>query len=200
MIHYPNILEKVIFNLKKIPGIGPKSAERIAFFLIASPDSYISELTENIQGLKKSLNKCERCFSLTDQDNICSICKDETRDHSIICVLETYRDLLTIESMGEYKGYYHILEGHLSPLDGITPDKLRIKELIERIKSGDVKEVIMATNPNVEGDATAFYVSKILKPFPLRVTRLAKGIPVGSDLEFADLLSLSNSLKHREEI
>lgn len=200
MAGYPKPLEKLIFSLKKIPGIGPKSAERMAFFFLSSPDTLVNELADNLKAIKLTLSKCPRCFSLTDHEGMCDICADHMRTSDTLCVLETYRDLLTIESMGEFRGRYHILEGHLSPLDGITPDKLRINELIARIESEKFKEVIMATNPNVEGDATAYYIAQRLKKYPVRVTRLAKGLPVGSDLEFADSLSLSNSLKNREEL
>ena len=200
MAGYPLPLEKLISSLKKIPGIGPKSAERMAFYLLSSQDAYILELAENLKSVKLNLNKCPRCFSLTDSKELCSICKDHMRDTKTICVLESYKDLITLENMGEYRGLYHILEGHLSPLDGITPDKLRITELIDRVKKEEIKEVIMATNPNIEGDATAYYLAQVLKKSPVKVTRLAKGLPVGSDLEFADSLSLSNSLKNREEL
>ncbi|HCL56955.1 MAG TPA: recombination protein RecR [Spirochaetia bacterium] len=198
MMVYPQALEKLIKNLKKIPGIGPKSAERIAFFFLSSNQEYIQELSENLSDLKDHLKKCPQCFSLTSQEGLCSVCSSEERDRSLICVVESYRDLIVIENTGDYKGLYHILEGRLSPLDGMMPDKIKIMELIERVKKEKPKEIIMATNPNVEGDSTAFYISKLLKDFPVKITRLAKGLPVGSDLEFADMMSLMNSFKNRE--
>lgn len=200
MTAYPLVLEKLISSLKKIPGVGPRSAERIAFFFLYSEDVYVNELSDNLAGIKKAIKRCPKCFSFTDNDQDCALCESEFRDKSSICVVESFKDLITLESMGEYKGLYHVLEGHLSPLDGMTPDKLRIKELLKRIEEEDIKEIIMATNPNVEGDATAFYIARLLKEKDLKVTRLAKGLPVGSDLEFADNQSLSNSFKNREEI
>ncbi len=200
MIRYPNAIKKVVSGLKKIPGIGPKSAERIAFFLLASSDKYTHDLSESIGDLKKSIKKCNTCFSIIDENEKCEICDNQFRDHTTICVLETFRDMLIVENTGEFKGLYHVLEGHLSPLDGITPEQLRISELITRIKQDNIKELIIATSPNIEGDATAFYIAKQLKDFNIKVSRIAKGLPVGSDLEFADSLSLSNSLKNREEI
>ena len=200
MTSYPAALEKAIASLKKIPGVGPKSAERMAFFLLSSPESYTRELSEHIRGLKDSLKKCSQCFALTDEAGLCAICASTGRKKELLCVVETFKDLLSIEGMGEYRGFYHVLEGYLSPLDGMTPDKLTIQQLEQRVAAGGIQEVIMATNPNMEGDATAFYIARILKKYPVKVTRLAKGLPVGSDLEFADSLSLANSLKNREEL
>lgn len=200
MTAYPLTLEKLIRSLKQIPGIGARAAERMAFFFLNSPDSYTQELSVNLKALKKNLHKCSRCFAFTDTDGLCSLCTGTFREPSTVCVVETFRDILTLESMGEYKGLYHVLEGHLSPLDGVHPENLRIQELLERIEKEPIKEIIMATNPNVEGDGTAFYIARLLKEKGIKVTRLAKGLPVGSDLEYADNLSLSNSFKNREEI
>jgi recombination protein RecR len=200
MTVYPLTLEKLIASLKKIPGVGPRSAERMAFFFLNSAQGYVEELSENLKSVKKNLRKCSRCFAFTDQEGLCRICSNEDRDQGLICVVETFKDLLALEEMGGYGGLYHVLEGHLSPLDGVHPQDLRIEELVKRAEKEGVREIILATNLNVEGDATAFYISRILKKQGVRITRLAKGLPVGSDLEYADSLSLSNSFKNREEI
>jgi len=200
MMVYPLAFEKTLASLKKLPGIGPKSAERMAFFLLSASQEYNTELAENIKNLKVALKKCPQCFALIDEEALCTLCASESRQKDLLCVVETFKDLLSIESMGEFFGYYHVLEGHLSPLDGITPEKLTISALEKRVAQGEFKEVIMATNPNIEGDATAFYIAKILKKHFVKVTRLAKGLPVGSDLELIDALSLANSLKNREEL
>lgn len=199
MASLPTVLERLIAHLKKIPGIGLKSAERMAFYLLNSDEKYIAGLSESLLGIKQ-LKKCGRCFALSDHEGVCEICASAFRDQSLLCVVETYRDLLVIEQAGEFKGLYHILEGHLSPLDGITPGHLKIKELVKRVAEGKIREIIVATNPNIEGDATAFYLSRLLKEYPVKITRLAKGLAVGSDLEYADALSLSNSFRNREQL
>ncbi|HOJ49847.1 MAG TPA: recombination mediator RecR [Spirochaetota bacterium] len=200
---HPPVLEKIINNFRKLPGIGPKSAEKIALFLIDSNPKFIKEFYESIKDIIGNIKKCKICFSITTTDT-CNICSSNLRNKNTICVVETYKDLIMIENIGEYDGLYHILEGRLSPIKNINPENLRIKELMERIKNpeNNIKEVIIATSPNMEGDATGFYIAQEIKKnnINVKITRLAKGLPSGADLEFADRLTLINSLKNREEM
>lgn len=183
----------------KLPGIGRKTAARLAYHIINLPEGEAEKFAEAITEARKKINYCEICQNITETPR-CSLCSDESRDKSTICVVEDSQDVLAFERTREYNGLYHVLHGVISPLDGIGPEQLRIKELISRLNDGSVKEIIMATNPTVEGEATASYLSRLIKPFGIRVTRLAYGIPVGGDLEYADEVTLSRALEGRSEI
>ncbi len=183
----------------KLPGIGMKTAQRLAFFVMGMTDAEAKQFADAIIKAHSTVHCCEICQNLTDQD-ICPVCSDVTRDHSMICVVESPKDITAFERTKEYNGVYHVLHGLISPIDNVTPDKLKIKELLTRISGGDVKEVIMATNPTVEGEATAMYISKLLKPLGVKVTRLAFGLPVGAILEYADEVTLFKALENRNEI
>lgn len=183
----------------KLPGIGMKTAQRLAFFVMGMTDAEAKQFADAIIKAHSTVHTCEICQNLTDKE-ICPICSDVTRDQSLICVVESPKDITAFERTKEYKGVYHVLHGLISPIDNVTPDKLKIKELLSRISNGDVKEVIMATNPTVEGEATAMYISKLLKPLGVKVTRLAFGLPVGAILEYADEVTLFKALENRNEI
>ena len=183
----------------KLPGIGMKTAQRLAYFVMGMSDEEAQEFADAIINAHSTVKECSICCNLTDS-GVCPICADDLRDDSVICVVETPKDITAFERTNEYKGVYHVLHGLISPLDGITPDHIRIKELLARIKKGNVKEVIMATNPTVEGEATAMYISKLLKPLGVKVTRLAFGLPIGGTLEFADEVTLFKALENRSEI
>jgi recombination protein RecR len=191
-------LEDLIEELTRLPGIGRKTAQRIAFHLLRRPSAESHRLAEAINRAKESIRTCSLCYGFTEQDP-CPICADADRDPSVICVVEEPSDVLALERAGSYQGLYHVLGGRLSPLDGVTPDSLRMKELTDRVKDGSTTEVIVATNPNAEGEATALYIAKLLKPLGVRLTRIARGLPVGSDLDFADEVTLSRALEGRRE-
>lgn len=182
----------------RLPGIGMKSAERLAYHVMSMPEKDVREFSEALLNARKNVHCCPVCQNLTENE-LCQICGDVRRDASTICVVETPKDISAFERTKEYKGVYHVLHGLISPIDGVTPDKLRIKELLKRI-NGDVAEVIMATNPTVEGEATAMYISKLLKPLGVKVTRLAFGLPIGGILEYADEMTLYKALENRNEI
>ena len=190
-------VSRLIEELGKLPGIGPKSAARLAYYLLRMPEAEARALAEAIIAVKDKTVLCSSCQNITDSDP-CAICTSDERDHSIICVVKEPLDILALERTGQYKGLYHVLHGVLSPMDGIGPEDLKIKELLERIKTGSVKEVILATNPNLEGEATAMYIQKLLSPLELRITRLARGLPVGGDLEYADEVTLTHALDGRQ--
>ncbi len=192
-------LQRLISALHRLPGIGPKSAQRLAFHILKSSRAEANELAQAILGAKEKMKSCSVCGNITDNDP-CSICDDSTRDGSMVCVVEQPQDIFVFEKMGEYKGAYHVLMGALSPLDGVGPDDLRMKELVTRINQGKIREVIIGTNPNVEGEATATYLSKLIKPLGVKVTRLAQGIPMGGDLEYADEVTLAKALEGRREV
>lgn len=184
----------------RLPGIGMKTAQRLAYHVTSMPEDQVKDFSEALLNVKKSIRFCSSCQNLTDRE-ICPVCSDPRRDKKIICVVEGPKDVTAIERTGEYNGLYHVLHGLISPIDGITPDKLRIKELIARIQAdSEISEVIMATNPTVEGDATAMYISRLLKPSGIRVTRLAFGLPVGGILEYADEITLFRAIENRNEI
>ena len=183
----------------KLPGIGMKSAQRLAYHVMEMSDSEVKEFAQAVLNAKKTVHTCQVCQNFTDQP-LCSFCVDSRRDHSTICVVESPKDIAAFERTKEYKGVYHVLHGLISPIDGITPDKLKIKELLSRVNDGGINEVIMATNPTVEGEATAMYISKLLKPFGVKVTRLAFGLPIGGMLEYADEITLFKALENRSEI
>jgi recombination protein RecR len=198
MRDYAAPLETLIEEFKKLPGIGTKSAQRLAFHIIRTSLKDAEALAQAILQLKQSIHYCSVCNNITDVDP-CRYCADLSRDPSLMCVLEEPHNLVSIEKTREYRGLYHVLLGVLSPLQGVGPDQLKIKGLIERLQAGEVKEVILATNPNVEGEATALYLSKLIKPLGVKVTRIAMGVPVGGDLDYADEVTVSKALEGRRD-
>lgn len=199
MEYLANTVAELIEELSKLPGIGRKTAQRLAFHIINQSEEDVLKLGKAIVNGKRNTKYCSICCNLTDVDP-CNSCSNQKRDDSTICVVEDARDVLAIERTRDYKGRYHVLHGNISPMDGIGPEEIRIKELLSRVQSGDVKEIILATNPNIEGEATAMYISKLLKPMGIRITRLAYGIPVGGDLEYADEITLSKAIEGRREL
>lgn len=189
----------MIEALTRLPGVGPKTAQRLAFHLLKVPKREAEDLAHAILVLKEKAGYCSICSSITETDP-CFICSDSSRDRELICVVEEPSDVLAIEKTGGFKGRYHVLRGCLSPLEGVGPEDLRVKELLSRLREGEVKEVILATNPNLEGEATAMYLLKLIRPLGIKVTRLARGLPVGGDLEFADEMTLTKSLEGRREM
>lgn len=190
---------RLINQLSRLPGIGSKTAQRLAYHIISSDGSQAKELADAIYYAKENVRFCDICGNITDKD-ICYVCADDSRDNQLFCVVKDAKDVLAMERTREYSGVYHVLGGTISPMEGIGPDDLRIKELLERIEKNDVKEVVMATNPDVEGEATAVYISRLLKPLGVKVTRIANGVPVGSDLEYADEITLTKALEGRREM
>jgi recombination protein RecR len=199
MAYYPEPLARLIEALQRLPGIGPKTAQRLAFFLLKRPAEEVAALAESLTQLKALIVHCRVCFNVT-QDDPCRICRDPQRDARSLCVVEEPNDLLAIERTGEFRGRYHVLLGALSPLDGIGPEDLKVRELLSRLERDPVEEIILATNPSVEGEATALYLGKLLKPFATRITRIARGLPVGGDLEYADEVTLSRALEGRKDL
>ncbi|MGI6345372.1 MAG: recombination mediator RecR [Bacillota bacterium] len=200
MSYFPDSVNKLIGELMKLPGIGPKSAQRLAFHLLQRERSEIVELARALVNAKDKTHYCTECYNITDQ-SICSICSDATRDSSLICVVQDPRDVSALEKTHEYRGHYHVLHGAISPMEGVGPEQLRVRELLQRVqKNEQLQEVILATNPNVEGEATALYVARLLKPLGLRVTRIAHGLPVGGDLEYVDEVTLGRALEGRREL
>jgi len=199
LAYYPEPVARLIDALQRLPGIGPKTAQRLTFFLLKRPADEVRELGDALRAVKERIVNCSTCFNVTDEDP-CRLCADPARDASVLCVVEEPNDLLAMERTGEFKGRYHVLLGALSPLDGIGPDDLKVRELLLRLEAGTPAEVILATNPNVEGEATALYLAKLLRPLGVRVTRIARGLPVGGDLEYADQVTLSKALEGRREI
>jgi len=195
----PGSFERLVAEFSKLPGIGRKTAQRMAFHLMKAEKEEALSLARAITELKESVRYCSICHNITESDP-CRICADPGRDRSTICVVEEPSDVYAVERTGQYKGVYHVLGGALSPLDGVGPDDLRIKELMSRLGEGEVREVIIATNPNTEGEATATYLAKLIKPLGIKVTRIARGIPVGGDLEFADEVTLARALEGRKEL
>lgn len=199
MRYFPAALERLTEQFARLPGIGGKSAQRLAFHVLSMDDAAAAEFAAAITDAKATVKTCPICQNLTDQER-CSICADEERDHSQICVVAEPKDVIAMERAREYRGVYHVLHGVLSPLNHVGPDDLRIKELLARVADGSVREVIMATNPDTEGEATAMYLSRLLRPMGVQVTRLAYGIPMGSQLEYADEVTLLRALEGRQEI
>ena len=199
MAYYPEPVARLIDALQRLPGIGPKTAQRLTFYMLKRPTDEVRELGDALIAVKEKITYCRTCFNVTDEDP-CRICGDPRRDDHVICVVEEPNDLLAMERTGEYRGRYHVLLGALSPLDGIGPDDLKIRELLARLEDRETTEVILATNPNVEGEATALYLAKLLRPLVGRLTRIARGLPVGGDLEYADQVTLSKALEGRREI
>lgn len=200
MKQYPRSLNKLINELGKLPGIGGKTAQRLAFHVLSLSDREAESLAESIIKAKQSLRYCDVCGNLTDGE-VCGICADASRDKSTICVVETPQDVMAMERIREYRGVYHVLHGAISPAEGIGPNDINLKSLIERLqKSDEVKEIIIATNPNIEGEATAMYIARLIKPAGIKVSRIAHGIPVGGDLEYADEVTLLKAIEGRHEL
>jgi recombination protein RecR len=195
----PVPVTRLIDAFAQLPGIGPKTASRLTFYLLRRPTEQVETLADAIRDLKQKIVFCPVCFNITEQTP-CAICRDEGRDRSILCVVEEPLDVVAIDRTGEYRGLYHVLHGAISPVEGIGPDELRIDELLARLKDQPVREVLLATNPNLEGEATAMYLARLLQPLGVRVTRLARGLPVGGDLEYADAVTLSRALEGRREM
>jgi recombination protein RecR len=199
MNYYAHPLRRLITELSRLPGIGEKTAARIAFHILSCSKEQVLDLAQAIARVKEEITLCTSCFTFTDDDP-CRICRDLSRSSEVICVVETPGDLIALERSGVFKGKYHVLHGVLSPLSGIGPESLRIKELIARVEKGGVREIILATNPTVEGGTTALYLSKLLKPFSIRVTRIAQGVPMGGDIEYLDEVTLGKAIEGRTEI
>lgn len=196
---YSPSIEKLIESFEKLPSIGHKTAARLAFYILNSSKEETEEFVSSIINAKKNLKYCSCCFNISDTDP-CTICGNPKRDKDVICVVEDVRDIIAMEKTHEFKGVYHVLHGSISPMNGIGPDDIKIKELLARLMDEKVKEVILATNPRVEGEATAMYISKLIKPLGIKVTRIAHGIPVGGDLEYTDEITLTKALEGRREI
>jgi recombination protein RecR len=192
-------VQDLIDELGRLPGVGPKSAQRIAFYLLKVPTDDALRLAAAISTAKAQVTFCHRCFNVAEGDE-CGICSDSRRDTSVICVVEEPRDVVAVERTGEFHGRYHVLQGAISPIDGIGPDQLKVRELLARLDAEDVTELILCTNPNLEGEATAMYLSRLIKPLGVKVTRIASGLPVGGDLEYADELTLGRALEGRREL
>ena len=204
---YAPPVQDLIDELGRLPGIGPKSAQRIAFYLLKAPREDALRLSEAITVVKDRISWCRRCFNVSETaldavagQGECEICRDERRDTTVVCVVEEPRDIVAVEKTREYRGRYHVLQGAINPIEGVGPDQLRVRELLARIDAETIAEVILCTNPNIEGDATAMYLAALLRPLPVRVTRIASGLPVGGDLEYADELTLGRALEGRREL
>ncbi len=199
MSAYTETVSRLIEQFSALPGIGPKTAERLAFHILKSDTTKALALADAIRDVKTKIKRCRICYNLTEQP-VCSICSDQRRDKALICVVEQPRDLVALEKTGACKWVYHVLGGHIAPLEGIEPDDLTIDQLVERVRTGDVKEVIMATNPNLVGDGTALYISSLLKPTGVRITRLARGLPSGSTIEYAGGKILTDAILARQQL
>ena len=196
---YTAPVQTLIDELGRLPGVGPKSAQRIAFHLLKIPADDVARLATAISDAKARVRFCERCFNVAD-DTLCPICSDDARDATVVCVVEESRDIVAIERTGEFRGRYHVLLGAMSPLEGIGPEQLKVRELVARIEPEGIEEIILCTNPNTEGEVTAMYLARLLKPIGLNVTRIASGLPVGGDLEYADELTLGRALEGRRSV
>ncbi len=199
MSYYSPSIEKLIEAFEKLPSIGNKTAARLAFHILDATEEETKEFVQAILDAKKNLKYCSQCYNISDTDP-CPICGNANRDHTTICVVEDVRDVVAMERTHEFKGVYHVLHGSISPMNGVGPDNIKIKELLSRLMNGEVKEIILATNPRVEGEATAMYISKLVKPLGIKATRIAHGIPVGGDLEYTDEVTLSKALEGRREL
>lgn len=199
MSFYAAPIARLLEELERLPGIGPKSAQRLAFHILRADEAAATRLADAIIEVKRTIHFCSCCFNLAEAD-LCEVCRDSRRDEHIVCVVEEPRDVVAIERTGEFHGLYHVLQGAISPIDGVGPEHLRVRELIDRIGAGGIEELILATNPNVEGETTALYISRLAKPLGVRVTRIASGLPVGGDLEYADEVTLGRALEARREM
>ncbi len=198
-MEYAKSLGRLIGQLERLPGVGPKSAQRMAFWILSHPREDAQALAEAILDVKERIRLCPVCFNFTDEE-VCSIDRDARRDRSLLCVVAETRDLIAMEKTNEFKGVYHVLQGVISPMDGIGPELLKVRELMARLADDQVKEVILATNPTIEGDATALYLARLIKPLGIKVTRIAHGLPVGGDLDYADQATLIQALEWRREM
>ncbi|KMK91270.1 recombination mediator RecR [Rossellomorea marisflavi] len=198
-MHYPEPISKLIDSFMKLPGIGPKTAARLAFFVLSMKEDTVLDFAKALVNAKRNLSYCSACGHITDQDP-CYICEDQRRDRSILCVVQDPKDVIAMEKMREYNGLYHVLHGAISPMDGIGPEDINVPDLIKRLQDDVIQEVILATNPNIEGEATAMYISRLVKPSGIRITRIAHGLPVGGDLEYADEVTLSKALEGRRDV
>ncbi len=199
MSYYPESVRELIKNLSKLPGIGEKTADRLAMHILRAPRREADRLAHSIMEVKEKIRLCAMCFSLSDAE-ICNICRDRNRNFSILCVVEQPADMVAVEKSGAFTGLYHILEGALSPMDGVGPDNIRIKELISRIAQGKIQEVVLATSTNIEGESTAAYIAELLGNYPVKVTRIASGVPIGGDLKYVDQVTLKTAMKSRHPI
>lgn len=199
MNYYPREFTKLINELSKLQGIGNKTAQRLAFNILQKSHDEAEKLSKAIMAAKNNIRECKICGNLTDKE-VCGICEDKRRDQDIICVVESPRDLISMEKIKEFKGLYHVLNGVISPVAGTGPDDINLKSLLERVHKNDIKEIILATNPNVEGEATAMFISRLIQPFNIKVSRLAHGIPIGGDLEFTDEITLLKAMQGRKEL
>jgi len=190
---------RLIEELSKLPGIGPKTASRLTYYLLRAPAEQVLALADAIRELRERITYCQMCYNISEE-TLCPICRNPARDHSFICVVEEPLDVVAIERTGEFKGVYHVLHGALAPIEGIGPEELKVQELVDRVRAGGITEVVLATNPNLEGEATAMYVARLLAPLGVRVTRLAHGLPVGGDLEYADEVTLRQALMGRSQM
>ncbi len=198
-MEYAKPLARLIGEFEKLPGVGPKSAQRLAFYILRIPAEEAELLSDAIREVKLRIGFCKRCFNFTDQD-LCSICRDTRRDSSLVCIVAEPKELVALEKTNEFKGVYHVLHGVISPMEGIGPEMLRIRELLGRIQGGEIKEAIVATNPTIEGEATALYLSNLLKPLGIKVTRIAHGLPMGGDMDYADQATLIQALEWRRDM
>ncbi|HZG83296.1 recombination mediator RecR [Paenibacillus sp.] len=196
---YPEPIAKLIDSFSRLPGVGPKTAARLAFHVLRMKEEDVVNFAKALVNVKRNLLYCSVCCNITDTDP-CRVCSDKNRDRSVICVVQEARDLVAMERTKEYHGLYHVLQGAISPMEGIGPDDIRVAELLRRLADDEVQELILATNPNIEGEATAMYLSRLVKPFAIKVTRIAHGLPVGGDLEYADEVTLSKALEGRREL
>lgn len=199
MHYYAQPLARLVEELMKLPSIGPKTAQRLAFFILHQSHEEAKSLAEAIIEAKEKIKYCSICSNFTEMD-ICDVCRDQSRDQTIICVVEESKDVIAMERTRQFNGLYHVLQGAISPMDGVGPEDLRIKELLKRINDGSIEEVILATDPTIEGEATAMYLSQLIKPMDIKVTRIASGIPVGGDLEYVDEVTLSRALEGRRKL
>lgn len=197
---YTGPLRSLIDELGRLPGVGPKSAQRIAFHLLKVPDEDALRLSSAIVAVKERTTLCSRCFNVAEGGELCDVCSDDRRDASVVCVVEDPRDIVAVERTQQFRGRYHVLQGALNPLEGVGPEQLRVRELLARVDAEGVKEVILCTNPNLEGEATAMYLAKVVGPLGIRVTRIASGLPVGGDLEYADELTLGRAIEGRRDL
>ncbi|TCP22117.1 DNA replication and repair protein RecR [Scopulibacillus darangshiensis] len=198
-MHYPEPIAKLIDSFMKLPGIGPKTAVRLAFFVVEMNEDDVMEFGRSLVNVKRKLMYCSVCQNISDRDP-CYICDDSSRDRSVICVVQEPKDVIAIEKMKDYRGLYHVLHGAISPVDGIGPEDIKVTELIKRLEDEGIKEIILATNPTIEGEATAMYISRLVKPIGIKASRIAHGLPVGGDLEYADEVTLSKALEGRREL
>ena len=198
-MRYAPPIARLLEELERLPGVGPKSAQRIAYWLLTAESADAERLANAITEVKRTIHFCPRCFNFAEGD-LCSVCEDSQRDQTIVCVVEEPRDLIAVDRTGEFHGIYHVLQGAISPIDGIGPERLRVRELIERLAPGEITEVVIATNPNVEGETTAIYLARLIKPLGIKVTRIASGLPVGGDIEYADEVTLGRALEARREM